>query len=351
MDDKEFDKLLYMSLRPDVTDEETTFKHYKEGQKKMKPSHIIKPLVATAACATLILGVSRLPDIAHIGAPVSTDPLTGTASSGAGIMEQVEDSFTIHAFAAGHKKKELKKNISIPTTHSQDGLYGGIDDTLETCYTNSFPISCEGKNIEKITYSINKGAFQIIHKKGDNFLLDGEKYKGDMNVGVLTPRNYNDGDEVEKPSKDTEEDAGGITATINENNDGEFPGNAGDYDAGYYTSFTISPQLQSSDDISVAICDNKVLPKNTYKKIWGWDYNDSDINRSSRVDTLCGGMNELYKDVIITCKVTFKDGSVQTKKISVDATVMTAAEAEDDITSEKSGSSVESVYTTYTVVE
>ncbi|MBR1744257.1 MAG: hypothetical protein IJ733_20830, partial [Lachnospiraceae bacterium] len=62
MDDKKFDNVMRRALTPEIGEDEIKFLGKTEVG-RMKKSKILKPVIATAACAALVLGVSKIPDL------------------------------------------------------------------------------------------------------------------------------------------------------------------------------------------------------------------------------------------------------------------------------------------------
>ena len=320
MNEKEFDEILKNALKLEISSKEISpdTKIYSDNIKEantMKNAKILKPIIVAACCAALVLGTIYIPGI--IGNNKNSDNEVVSA-----IESAMPKSFTISAMAAG-KKKELKKNVSVATRDSHAGGWGGDSETLEVYYTEEMPLICDGDNIEKITYSINKGAFQIFNRTGDEFILDGKKHVGDLNVGAVFPEGYDD----------LEEENGGKSGV--------------GFDEEYYTSYTVDYDKQTGDGVQVNICDNLKVSKDTYKKMWQWGDNKVDWEDRSVWEKEATAMNEVLGDIVITCTVTYKDGTTEDKNIYVSAKVLST----DEVTGEKKpGAEKEySIYTVYSL--
>ncbi len=292
MNDKEFDEIMRKALTPEIEENEIKFLK-KTEVRTMKKSTIIKPAIALAACAALVLGVSKVPNF-----PWNTSKPAGKKEGG--IMEMLDHSFTMKVLAAekqdGTNKKEevlLKKNVPVVVScNSDDYVRGGNPKTKETDYCISAPLVCEGEHIETITYTINKGAFQIFSKKGSGFILDGKKCKA-YNVGMISPKGY-----------DIEDEEGRIGT---------------DFDEGYYTSYTVSPDFQHSENTQVSICNVVKTSQKTYDLLWDFEH--------GTCEKLKQGMDEIFGDLAITCEVTYKDGTKSSVEIAVGNAIVTAGEA------------------------
>ena len=259
----------------------------------MKKSWIIKPVVAAAACATLMLGVSRIPDFTQVGKELQN-------SSSPNIAEAISNSFTVKVLAAG-KKKTVEKKKPTPVLN-QDGekysIWGGtsVDDKdldYKMFYRFAFPVTCEGKNIDTITYSINKGFFWVYAKKDVNYVLNGERYTGldKLKYTVLEgdTKNYRDYDDVKNDRFDI-------------------------YNLKCYKSYTVSADKQSTKDAQVSIYNEMVLSKESYYKI----FDEKNTNLQDKLEA----HNEALRDTFVTCDIKYKDGTHQSAKIKVGSAIM-----------------------------
>ena len=108
------------------------------------------------------------------------------------------------------------------------------------------------------------------------------------------------------------------------------------YDSGYYTSYTVSPDFQISDDIRVSICDIVKVSEKTYKMLW-------ESGRSLK--KVKKGMDKIYEDLVITCEVTYKDGTKESVDVAIGTAIMTDEEAGFEV--EAPEKNTKSVYTTF----
>ena len=140
-------------------------------------------------------------------------------------------------------------------------------------YCINLPIVCEGENVERITYSINKGAFQIVEPPNSSIILEGEKYEGNLNVGSVG------GEESE---------TGDILSVTK-----------------LYKSFSISYDEQSDSHTWINICNETNLP-------WVTIFDD-DNTLEDQVESY----EAITKDVLVTYTVHYTDGTSDVADISI----------------------------------
>lgn len=187
-----------------------------------------------------------------------------------------KNTFSISVMAA-----ELKEGIGVPINvgagYGGDSISVGDDNKLS--YSIGLPLSCKGENIENITYSVQGAVFQIGAPKDDNTIVAGKEYKGKMSF----PATLKKEDDV-------------LTC---------------------YTEYTVKYQHQPDDNIVVSICNEKNI-------------SDDELVFSDNVEKQKQGMDELLKDVVITCTVKYKDGTFQSKKLLLKNEIMTIGQISPD---------------------
>ena len=231
----------------------------------------------------------------------------------AGKKKTVTKDSPVPILLEGEDKSEV---FSCETVEAKDVKKRKND--LYVTYCVNFPITIEGENIDAITYSINKGFFQVFSKTGDNYVMDGVKYQGEWSYVPACPPEgyYPDGDQT------------------------KFKDIGKGYDKGVYTSYKFSADKQGSKDLAINLCGNILVTPETYMNLWYYDGN---------LDRHMEGRNALYGDIIISCDITFKDGKKQTLKIRRGNKIMTLKEAGWDVSDKEQNK--KSVFETYELIE
>lgn len=266
------------------------FSEQKRGDSMRKK--IMRPVGAVAACLAILIAANAALqhyDRKNIQGEQTSDVVkTTSAVIQEKIADQVKNAFSIKVSAA-----ELSREKAVPLVSEEKD----IQDAEETAvvdvnrfaaghalsgdgktvdYSISIPIICEGDNIEKITYKINKGTFQLVGRKGESPVLSGKKKKGNLN----------------------------------------FPINASaDHDQmWYYQEFTIAYDKQKTYDLNIC----------------GRGKDNGNIFQQHSLKTLKKGEDDLFGDTLINCTVQFKDGSEQTAKIKVGTEILKSSEVYPD---------------------
>lgn len=235
-----------------------------------------------------------------------------------GAMEEYEEPAVYDKY-----NLELKEALSIldagrpvPLVNgntSQSYVLGGDDVTGQIDYCISVPLSSEGEHIEKVTYSINKGAFQIVQAEGKSIIVSGEEYAEDdrinnMNCGSIGG-NYSE--ETGLPENPVE--------------------------TKFYKSFTVDYQKQSDDQTWINIVDNVPDSQEAIDLIWGQD----------SLQAMQSGLQKILDNTTITCTVEYTDHTSQSVDIKVGSRVMTYREAGEPEASVKGDPDEETVYITF----
>lgn len=160
-----------------------------------------------------------------------------------------------------------------------------------------FPVECKGENIDTITYKIKEGAFMISNPKGETVVIDGEKMKNNL---ILPERSK------ENLSKDI------FT-----------------YELEYYKSFTVKYNNQFSDETCIDVVGTSDIwseeKLSQYKKLGCSIYSMRDsLKKEKEV------WDFLTKDQGISCTVTYKDGSTETKNIVISNEIVRLSEVCND---------------------
>lgn len=313
----------------------------------------IRTFAAIAACAAVIaVAVTCLPaDILRrstqdgaAGAEGLSGPLeTETAQSDAGQMAQGEvtqkdaaqdegilDALD-HMFTLRVRAAELEEGKAVPLLDKPSAVggpdAGGASSAVnqsqlvgqkagssvlgggegEVNYCVNMPLTCEGDNIRQITYSINKGAFQVVQPEGETIIIGGQLYEGELNTGIIG----GDYDESGLPSRP--------------------------FEMVLYRSLTLDYERQTDAYTWINICN--VCPDEDgelLNLLWGEEYSLADENK---------GMQKLFDQTVITCTVQYADGTSQSSDILVDSQIMTYREAGEESPTERADD--EAVFVTF----
>lgn len=253
------------------------------GTGALKERRFGKLFAAAAACAALTVAVCAISGIF-----IRSDfGLTGEEGSAVSVMEKM---FTLHVEAA-----ELEAGRPVPLAVDAAGnswVLGGSEDGQSVNYCISAPFTCEGDDIERVTYSINDGAFQVVQPTGESIIVDGILYDGELN-------------------------AGRIGGDYDEKNDGR-PSRA--YETVLYQSFTLDYDRQSDEYTWINICNECPDEGGIRDLIWGEGRSAED--RSA-------GINKMLENIVINCTVQYADGTSQSADILVGSRVMEEENGEE----------------------
>ena len=276
MEDKELDQMLKRALIPNIKDNETKIRFEMEDCVMRKQKKIFKPVIALAACAALVIGLSYGNVTEKI---IGTHMLSSESDNSAtGKTEDIKNCFSVKVKAAEVQKLERGEETAVITQKELgSGGWSGTDSTKEISYVIESPIVCEGKQIDTITYSLSHGSFGVIQPKENPCVLEGTECepKGASKVKLM-----------EKS----------------------------------YSSFTISAKDQQK--VVIYLRDNKKVSGKLYNKVWN-SYGDDEKS----LDVRTQGMNEVLDNLVMTCKITYKDGTSEKADIAVKKKAMTYKEA------------------------
>ena len=159
------------------------------------------------------------------------------------------------------------------------------------------PLSVKGDKIKSVTYSIKNGFFEVVDKeKGDSTIIDSSVYEG-------APSSFVTVEETEKGKSMTLYAVGEATeedreARVNQK---------------VLSSYTVAYDKQISDNTVINICGDSVLTEKEIKALYG----------SADPQETADMYNKMFGDTVITCTVTFTDGSTQEQEIGIGGAVLT----------------------------
>lgn len=172
---------------------------------------------------------------------------------------------------------------------------GGDNESKEVSYCINIPFTCEGEHIEKVSYSINKGAFQIVQEGGESIIVDGEVYVEDDRIN------------------------GANCGSIGGHYDDESGLSQEPVEMKFYKSFTLDYHRQSDDSTWINIVN--VLPDSEEIMKLLWEDGGTDQQAFNE------GMQKMLDSTIITCTVQYSDHTSQSVDIKVSSRLMSYAEA------------------------
>lgn len=311
-------------------------------KKRKRNRKLAKMMAAAAACAVIVLTANAFTARLGFGdveeqetaeenlsaSGTETDMSAGESDMAAqetdtGAPSVFDKMFTLYVKAAETDGKQsgeertqdgqstqLSVGKSVPLLSSDKAnswVLGGDDvDGSVVDYCISMPFTCVGEHIEKITYSINNGAFQIVQPEDESIIVDGQLYEGELNTGSI--------------GGDYDEENGGLPSRP--------------FETVLYRSFTLDYNRQTDEDTWINICNNRSVDKEVFDAIWGEGKSLEDMNH---------GIQQMLDNTVITCTVQYADHTSQAVTIKVDSKIMSCAEAGEEPKYEGE----ESVYVTF----
>lgn len=327
-------------------------KDWSKNEKKIRRNRkLTKIVAAAAACAVIVLtasaflgrtGRSNVGDQETVEKNLNAsgtegeDVSVGVADIAAqeageekdtGVLSAFDKMFTLYVKAAetdGEQSGEgqsgdgqstqLSVGKQVPLLSADKAnswVFGGDDvDGSVVDYCISIPFTCVGDHIERITYSINNGAFQIVQPENESIIVDGQLYEGELNTGS-------------------------IGGDYDEENDG-LPSRP--FETVLYRSFTLDYSRQTDEDTWINICNNRPVSREVFDAIWGEGKSLEDMNH---------GIQQMLDNTVITCTVQYSDHTSQAVDIKVDSKIMSCEEAGEEPKYEGE----ESVYITFELQE
>ena len=260
-----------------VANMEQNISNNQDFQKKAKRGKTVRrTCAAVAACAALVVAAGSW----HAGQPVDQKEIA--TQSGDEYIETIPKLFMLTAKAAETGKRiEMTKGkpVAVTTEDADSWVLGGNEDgTWSYCF--NLPFQCEGENIDSVSYSINRGAFQVVELEGTSIIASGKEAEEPVNSGLIGGSDYE-----------------AIPTTIT-----------------YYTEYTLDYDRQESDATWINMVRDDIkfsdpdLPQRENKS-------DEDVKKV---------FDELFGDAMITCTVHFTDGTSETIEIEPGVIVTTA---------------------------
>ena len=281
MTDKKLDQILNQALAPEIADTEIAVK---KARRNYHMNRIVKIGVSAVACAALII----------VGNATAGHYMTHTNQTEQGEVTVEENPFVICAQAA-----ELTRDNPVYIKEAVSDTFGFRygDNEGKAGFIMEMPLSVKGDKIKSVTYSIKNGFFEVVDKeKGDSTIIDSSVYEG-------APSSFVTVEETEKGKSMTLYAVGEATeedreARVNQK---------------VLSSYTVAYDKQISDNMVINICGDYVLTEKEMKALHG------SADPQEKADMY----NKMFGDTVITCTVTFADGTTQEQKIGIGGAVLT----------------------------
>lgn len=252
-----------------------------EGKKTMKKGYY--KVMAAAACVVLVAAVWVTNGISNRFGSDSqvkdnSDEWENSDNSVNSVLSELDRMFTLRVQAA---ELEAGKPVPLfPSGNSRSYVLGAVDGEMSYCI--NVPLTCEGEGIESVTYSINKGAFQIVQPENEDerIIVSGQPYGEKMGTGWI--------------GGDYDEENNGLPSRP--------------YEAVLYKSFTLDYGRQSDEYTWINICSACPYDEEIFNLIWG---------EGTAFGDESSGINKLLDHTVITCTVHYADGTEQSADIQV----------------------------------
>ena len=281
MTDKKLDQILNQALAPEIADTEIAVK---KARRNYHMNRIVKIGVSAVACAALII----------VGNATAGHYMMHTKSTEQGEVTVEENPFVICAQAA-----ELTRDNPVYIKEAVSDTFGFRygDNEGKAGFIMEMPLSVKGDKIKSVTYSIKNGFFEVVDKeKGDSTIIDSSAYEG-------APSSFVTVEETEEGKSVTIYAAGEATEEDREARANQKA----------LSSYTVAYDKQISDNTVINICGDSVLTEKEIKALY----------RSADPQETADMYNKMFGDTVITCTVTFADGTTQEQKIGIGGAVLT----------------------------
>lgn len=281
MTDKKLDQILNQALAPEIADTEIAVK---KARRNYYMNRIVKIGVSAVACAAIII----------VGNATAGHYMTHTNQTEQGEVTVEENPFVICAQAA-----ELTRDNPVYIKEAVSDTFGFMygDNEGKAGFIMEMPLSVKGDKIKSVTYSIKNGFFEVVDKeKGDSTIIDSSVYEGAPS-SFVTVEETEEGKSVMiyAAGEATEEDR---EARANQK---------------ALSSYTVAYDKQMSDNTVINICGDSILTEKEMKALY----------RSADPQETADMYNKMFGDTVITCTVTFIDGSTQEQEIGIGGAVLT----------------------------
>ena len=252
----------------------------RETNMSKKNLKVTKLFAAMAACASIVASTTNN----YLNRPQEEKETTVAEHT----TTEKENMFTMKVMAA-QAEVTAQKPVAIAQNDRFGYAINGDSDMNTASYKIDMPLYCEGENIESVTYSINKGYFEISENITDDFqsAVESGKPLDENSNGYLNPI-FDDNGEI---------------AMQQEVND--------------FVEYTVSYENQQKEGVWVTFC-NDEIPFSDF---------DSIVEQKKKTqEEVAAAYQKLVDGVVITCTANYKDGTKKGVKINVGAAALTYEE-------------------------
>lgn len=254
----------------------------RETNMSKKNLKVTKLFAAMAACASIIIVASITNN--YLNRPQEEKETTVAEHT----TTEKENMFTMKVMAA-QAEVTAQKPVAIAQNDRFGYAISGDSDMNTASYKIDMPLYCEGENIESVTYSINKGYFEISENITDDFqsAVESGKPLDENSNGYLNPIFDDNGEIV-------------MQQEIND-----------------FVEYTVSYENQQKEGVWVTFC-NDEIPFSDF---------DSIVEQKKKTqEKVAAAYQKLVDGVVITCTANYKDGTKKGVKINVGAAALTYEE-------------------------
>ena len=235
--------------------------------------------------------------------------VAGTITAGHQTVQKEPGTVSIskNPFVICAQAAELTKDKPVYIRESVSNTFGyaAWDDgkTGKMGFVMEMPLSVKGDDIKTISYHIENGFFQVTDTgETDDMIVDSEAYEGDTAEAGITERG-----ETEATLDIYQKHADDYMVK-------EVPSGAKER---ALSSYTVAYERQSSENTTINICGTQELSQD---EITAMHSSTTDPGELAKL------YDKVFKDTVITCTVTFTDGTSQKRQIGIGGAVMTYEE-------------------------
>ena len=161
MTDERFEQLMKQALKPEIDGRDVVIQkntnNYKNRMKRKRRLRVcITAGIAAAACVVAGVQLNRFGNGQVPYTETKQDFVTNKTSS----------AFSLCVYAS---ELSSENSVALNNENGNSWVFGMRSDSDMLSYCIAFPVSCKGEQIKQITYTINKGAFQIIGENPEKF--------------------------------------------------------------------------------------------------------------------------------------------------------------------------------------